>query len=101
MSAVVHTTQHYTESLSVLYNKLTISENKQRIDETVSQKQEELKRKPERSIQNGIPDTDPVLFHDSNEKEREITREDEGYVLSNDERLKEKYKFRGKIYLIH
>ena len=82
--------------------KLTISENKQRIKETVSQKQEELKRRPERSYQNGISDTDPVPFHDSNKKEsnkkeREVTREDEVHVLSRDERPK---KFRGEIYLI-
>ena len=86
MSAVVHTTQSH------LY-KLIISEKKQRIDETVSQKQEGLKRRPQRSI----PDTDPVPFHNSNEKERVITREDEGHVLSHDERPKEKYKFRGEV----
>ena len=73
--------------------KLIISEKKQRIDETVSQKQEGLKRRPGRLI----PDTDPVPFHNSNEKERVITREDEGPVLSHDERPKEKYKFRGEV----
>ena len=74
---------------------LVISEKNQRIDETVSQEQEGLKRR-QRLDQNVIPDTD----HDSNKKERVITSEDEGHVLSHDERLKEKYKFRGEIYLI-
>ena len=36
-------------------------------------------------------------FHDNNKKEREITREDKGHVMSHDERSKEKYKFRGEI----
>ena len=82
--------------------KLTISEKKQRISETVSQKQEGLKIRPQISSQNEIPDTDSVPFHDSNKKEsnkkeREVTREDEVHVLSRDERPK---KFIGEIYLI-
>ena len=65
-----------------------------KIAETVSQHQEGLKKRPQRSWQNRIPDTHLVPLLDSN-KERETIRDDEGHALSHDERLKD--KFRGEI----
>ena len=71
-------------------------EKKLKIAETVSQHQEGLKKRPQRSWQNQIPDTHLVPLLDS-DKERETIRDDEGHTLSHDERLEEKDKFRGEI----